>query len=389
MLFTYGKPDPIEQRVLDEIAEMRVQLRQQVIAEPRRWTGLLARMTRARALRASNSIEGINVTAEDALAAVDGEDPAEADRPTRLSIEGYQSAMNFILQRTREAGLKFTIDLILSVHFMITQSDLKANPGNWRPGWVGVRNSSTGDLVHEGVDRDLLVQLMEELVAYMNATDAHDAVVRGAMTHLNLAMLHPFSDGNGRTARCLQTAVLARDGIAAPIFSSIEEYIGFNQQAYYDVLAQVGGGGWNPARDCKPWIRFCLTGHYRQAQTLLRRSKEFERVYIELEEVVTRRGLPERCALGLVEAAFGLRVRNASYRATADISNNLASRDLKALVDAGFLIPEGEKRGRNYVAAPLVREIRERSRVAKDRDDPFDQDAMAARAQPSLFPLTE
>lgn len=384
MLFTYGKPDAAEARVLERIAEMRHLLRHHV-QDPRRWTGLLARITRARALRASNSIEGINVSAEDALAAVDGEDPADTDRPTRLSIEGFQSAMNYILQRCRDTRLTFTLDMILSIHFMITQSDLKANPGNWRPGWVGVRNSQTGELVHEGVDRDLLEPLMAELVEYMNSEHSGSVIIRGAMTHLNIAMLHPFSDGNGRTARCLQTAVLAHDGIAAPIFSSIEEYIGYNQQAYYDVLAEVGGGQWNPERSAKPWIKFCLTGHYRQAQTLLRRTAEFDRVYGELAEVTRRRGLPERTTLALLEAAFGLRVRNASYRATVEVSNNLASRDLKALVDAGLLMPEGEKRGRDYVAAPIVREIRERLRMPKGHDDPFDEALPPPPAQPSLF----
>jgi Fic family protein len=385
MLFSYGKPDAAEQAVLDRIAAMRAQLRHQVVEDPRRWTGLLARMTRARALRASNSIEGINISAEDALAAVDGEDPADADRPTRLSIEGFQSAMNFILQRCRDRSLRFTIDLILSIHFMITQSDLKANPGNWRPGWVGVRNSQSGELVHEGVDRDLLVPLMEELVVYMNATDTHDSIIRGAMTHLNVAMLHPFSDGNGRTARCLQTAVLCHDGIAAPIFSSIEEYIGYNQQQYYDVLAEVGGGQWNPSRDVKPWIRFCLVGHYRQAQSLLRRSREFERVYNELEQIVAAQGLPDRSTLALIEAAFGLRVRNASYRATADISNNLASRDLKGLVDAGLLVPEGEKRGRDYIAAEQIRQVRESLRLPKWNDDPFTDPPPPGPVQGNLF----
>jgi len=279
--------------------------------------------------------------------------------------------MNFILQRCRDSRMQFTIEMILSIHFMITQSDLKANPGAWRPGWVGVRNSRSGEVVHEGVDRDLLEPLIDELIAYMNATQAHGSVIRGAMTHLNLAVLHPFSDGNGRAARCLQTAVLCHDGAAAPIFSSIEEYIGYNQQQYYAVLADVGGGGWNPDRDVKPWIRLCLVGHYRQAQSLLRRSREFERVYAELELLVSRHGLPERSALALIEAAFGLRVRNASYRATADISNNLASRDLKALVDAGLLIPEGEKRGRDYLAGPRVKQIRAELRMPKASDDPF------------------
>lgn len=77
-------------------------------------------------------------------------------------------------------------------------------------------------------------------------------------------------------------------------------------------------------------------------------------------------------ALGLIEAAFGGRIRNASYRVSTDVSNNLASRDLKALVDASLLVPEGERRGRYYVASPAVRAIRERSRLPKGNDDPFD-----------------
>ena len=371
MLFTAAELAADEERVVERVAQMRNELRSHVVLQPRRWTGLLARMTRARAIRASNSIEGINVSQEDAIAAVDGEDPAEADRPTWRAVVGYHQAMDYILQRCRDEHFTFSRDVLLAVHFMITQYDLGSNPGNLRPGWVGVRNSHTGELVHEGVDRDLLESLLDELFGYMNADAKQSVLVKAAMVHLNLVMLHPFSDGNGRAARCLQTAVLANEGIVAPIFSSIEEYIGRHQQEYYDVLGEVGGGGWNPARDCRPWLRFCITAHYRQAQTLLRRSKEFERVYEDLNNLVTRNNLPDRTTFALVEAAFGQRVRNASYRVSAGISNNLASRDLKMLVDIDFLKPHGEKRGRHYIAADEVVEIRNRHRLPKGNDDPF------------------
>ena len=382
MLFTYRSLSSDERRALDRVAEMRHHLRYYVVQEPRRWTGLIARMTRARALRASNSIEGIDVSAEDAMAAVDNEDPAEADKPTWQAVRGYQSAMDYILQRCRDPHFRFSTDVILAVHFMISQHELDSNPGNLRPGWVGVRNSQTGELVHEGVDREKLEPLVDELVDYMNSDQVESVVLKAAMTHLNLTLLHPFSDGNGRTARCLQTAVLAHDGIVAPIFSSVEEYIGRNQQEYYDVLALVGGGGWHPDRDCRPWVRFCITGHYRQAQTFLRRMNEIERLYGELQQLVTRRGLPERTALGLVEAATGHRVRNASYRVSAGVSNNLASRDLKMLVDAGLLVAEGERRGRYYVAGDTIGTLRARTRLPKGRDDPF---AVSGLTQQSLF----
>lgn len=370
MLFTYHSLDDQEKRVEEATARIRSDLRLHVAAEPRRRTGWLARMTRARALAASNSVEGINVSDDDAIAAIDGEDPANTDRDTWRAVIGYREAMNYILQRRQSPSFRITEDVLLAVHFMICQSDLAAHPGQYRPGWVGVRNAQTGNLVHEGVDRGELEPRIQELLDYVNEADVESLFLRAAMTHLNLVMLHPFTDGNGRTARCIHTAVLATDGIVAPEFSSIEEYVGYNQLEYYDVLSEVGGGGWNPTRNAKPWVRFCLSGHYRQSQTILRRTREIERIYAELLNLVQNNGFPERTVMALVQAAFG-RVRNSSYRVSADVSNNLASRDLKMLVDAGFLISDGEKRGRFYVAGARVEEIRRRFRLPRGVDDPF------------------
>lgn len=385
MLFSYRSLQSDERRVLERVARMRHDLRHNVVQNPRRWTGLLARMTRARALRATNSIEGINVSQEDAIAAVDGEDPSDADRPTWRAVVGYQTAMDYILQRTQNENFFFTQDVILAIHFMISQHNLESHPGNFRRGWVGVRNSATGKLVHEGVDRDSLEGLISELVDYMNDFTVETSILKAAMSHLNLVMIHPFSDGNGRTARCLQAAVLANEGIVAPEFSSIEEYIGRHQQEYYDVLAHVGGGKWSPERDCQPWVRFCITGHYRQAQTLIRRTREIEVVYEKVSECVKESKIPERTTLALVETAFSGRVRNSSYRVSADISNNLASRDLKELVDAGLLIPEGEKRGRHYVASEKIIKIRSENRLPKGDDDPFEISGNV-QVQGTLFP---
>ena len=390
MLFTYPSLDDEERRVEEATARIRDELDLFVVTEPNRWTGFLARMTRARALVASNSVEGINVSDDDAIAAIDHEDPTNTDRETWLAVVGYREAMDYILQRRRRLPFRITEDVLLAVHFMICQSDWKANPGQYRPGWIGVRNAKSGELVHEGVDRDLLEPLIQELLAYVNDGQTKSVFLRAAMTHLNLAILHPFSDGNGRTARCIQTAVLASAGIVAPIFSSIEEHIGHNQQEYYNVLAEVGGGGWNPERNAKPWIRFCLKGHYLQAQTHLRRTRELARVYADLADLAKVRRFPERTAMALIQAAFGTKLRNSSYRVSADISNHLASRDLKGLVDAELLIPEGEKRGRYYMAAPVLTEIRQRARLPKGIADPFAEDSpvQVSARQNDLFPAT-
>ena len=65
-------------------------------------------------------------------------------------------------------------------------------------------------------------------------------------------------------------------------------------------------------------------------------------------------------------------MRNATYRPIAEISDNLASRDLKSLVELGFLVPEGEKRGRFYVASERLQAIRAQTRESRKIEDPFE-----------------
>jgi len=230
------------------------------------------------------------------------------------------------------------VSLIRSLHFMMMSYDLSKNPGRWRPGSIWVERESDNAVVYEGSDVELLPGLMDELVDAMEGSEL-PVIVRAAMAHLNLTMIHPFSDGNGRMARCLQTFVLARERIVAPEFSSIEEYLGAHAREYYDVLAEVGQGGWHPERDAGPWVRFCLEAHEQQARRLLQRLRDVERLWELCAELVAKRGLPDRMVPAVVDAARGFRLRNSSYRRVVvgseavELSDHTASRDLRALVD--------------------------------------------------------
>ncbi|WP_407289274.1 Fic family protein [Streptomyces sp. BP-8] len=83
------------------------------------------------------------------------------------------------------------------------------------------------------------------------------------MAHLNLVSIHPWRAGNGRMSRAVHTLVLAREGVLAPKFSSIEEWLGaddFNTREYSAALRTVQAGTWQPRRDAHSWIHFCRTG---------------------------------------------------------------------------------------------------------------------------------
>jgi Fic family protein len=372
MLFKFEELTQSAQNVISRIEGARKALKYN-LATPRRWQGLLRRNTLARAIRGSNSIEGYNVTAEDAIAAAEGQEPLDADREAWMAVTGYRTAMTFVLQLAKDPNFQYSEGFIRSLHFMMLQHELSKNPGNWRPGSIYVRDEAKNEVVYEGPEIEMVPGLIAELIDDLNEEDCPHVLIQGAMAHLNLVMIHPFSDGNGRMARCLQTLVLAREGILESEFSSIEEYLGRNTQEYYNVLAATGEGSWHPKNSTRAWIQFNLTAHFRQATTLLMRTKVMASLWEELDHIVAQHGLPERLAYALADGAIGYRVRNASYRTLAELSDVMASRDLKAAVDAGLLVPSGERRGRIYVGSPPMRALFDKLRRdhIKPIPDPF------------------
>ena len=371
------------------IEALRDRLRHYVDPEPRRWYGTLRRMAFARAVQASNSIEGYDASLDDVIAAVDDEPTLSADEETRLALGGYRDAMTYVLQVARDPTVAIDAGLLKSLHFMMLKHRLDKDPGRWRPGEIFVVREPTGERTYEGPPYDRVPDLIATTIEELEASDA-PVLARAAMAHLNFVMVHPFRDGNGRMARALQTLVLAREDIRAPVFSSIEEYLGRNTKSYYQILSDVGGGHWNPRHDARPWLRYCLTAHYHQARTQLRRIQETERLYSVCADIATRHDLPERTTGALAEVAYGLRLTHGTYKTIVEmtageiVSGLTVSRDLKALVDARLLRPVGRTRGRYYLGEPVLLQERRRiqsTRVPRDTSDPFE---LASR-QPNSY----
>jgi Fic family protein len=367
-----------ELEVLDLLADQRERLRERM-AEPRRWSGTLRRMAFARAVQGSNSIEGYNASLDDVVAAVEEEPTLDTGEETQQALAGYRDAMTYVLQIADDDGLEVDEGLLKSLHFMMLKYDLKKNPGRWRPGKIFVHREATDEIVYEGPPSADVPGLIAAMLAELDR-DGDPVLVKAAIAHLNLTMIHPFSDGNGRMARCLQTLVLARERVVAPVFSSIEEFLGRNTDAYYAVLEEVGAGAWHPDRDARPWIRFCLRAHYLQAVTTMRRRQEIETIWNSCVTLAEQHALPERCAAGLMDAALGVRIRRRIYRSSSaaatgeEISDLTASRDLKAMVDADLLEAVGERRARYYLGGAILKQLRDEirsRRVPEARDDPF------------------
>lgn len=150
-------------------------------------------------------MEGYEVAEDDAAAAIDGEEPISADEKTFLEIQGYRQALGYVLAMGDTDYATFDASELRAMHYMMLSHDLSKSPGRYRKGPVYVHNERNDTAVYEGPDAGDVPALMDALVASLHTGLNSDPVVRAGVTHLNLVMIRPFRDGNGRMARSLDT----------------------------------------------------------------------------------------------------------------------------------------------------------------------------------------
>ncbi|MDX6328029.1 MAG: hypothetical protein QOI83_412 [Streptomycetaceae bacterium] len=345
-------------RVIEEIETFRSEFRHR-LAEPRRWEGQLRRSLTAAAVRGSTHIEGYTITAEDAETLVAGGEIApDTDDATRAAVTGYRDALTYIQRASGFRIFSWDHTLLSALHFMMTRGDEEVTPGEYRTNGVLVSGGPNRPPVYTAPDREHVPGLMGELVQWLGEGDLDaPALVRASMAHLNLVSVHPWRDGNGRMSRAVHTLVLARDGILAPEFSSIEEWLGaddFNTREYYAALRTVQAGSWQPERDAHSWVRFCLTAHHLQAQEVQRRFEAATRLWFRLEAVAQQHRLDERTVSALYAAAHG-HLRRTTYQAEESLTRDQALSDLRTLRRLNLIEPVGHARTQRYLGGRPLR----------------------------------
>lgn len=320
-----------------------------------RWLGSIRRQARVRSVQSSVAIEGFVVSDAAAAALVAGNalpDPRDEDT---MAVAAYAHAMDHVSTMAADPGFRWSARVVLDLHFDACSFQRDKSPGLWRTGPVYVTSPDGGAPAYTGPDAEDVPSLMAEVADWLDDgdPDAHVAV-RAAMAHLHLVSVHPFADGNGRVARIVQSLALARDGLLAPELGSIEEHLGRRTREYYALLQQVQGGSFQPERDAEPWVRFCLAAHVEQARRRIGQIEEAAVRWAALETLTEGRRWPDRLVLALEQSLFG-GVEPAAYTAEADVSRATATNDLRRLLDAGLLLPQGRTRTLRYIASDALR----------------------------------
>jgi len=366
MLYAMPALNTADLQVLGELEEMRSELRTQLRSKPR-WEGQLRRSLFAAAIQGSNTIENITINGSDARALVEHAPmSAAASEETQQAVIGYRDAMTYVQQTPLMEFFDYSETLLSTLHFMITKYQPAKWPGRYRTGGIFVTSADPLEPAYTGPEAELVPRLMNELIEWLPDGDVDaPAYARAAMAHLNLVGIHPWRDGNGRTARALHTLILARTGELAPEFSSIEEWLGehTNTVQYYEALRSTQNGSFQPERDAHSWLRFVFAAHHRQAQRVKRRYEWTVRLWNDLARLAGDQGLPDRVVSALYAAAVG-EVRRTTYQQDESLSRDQAIRDIQALTRAGLLTPRGNATTRVYVLAGTATEIAQAASAA-------------------------
>lgn len=376
MLFPTPALTSEDEAVLSEVDRMREELRHQLQKAPAKWAGGLRKFLTADAVAASNSIEGFRVATIDVEDLMAGERDVDISEENRAETLAYEQMMTYIQTLHDVDDFVYSKGLLNALHWMLQghRHSPRKPAGQWRRGPVYVTDVRDPSIAtYTAPDAAEVPALMAELVQWLRGDDDSHPLVRAAMAHLHLVSIHPWADGNGRMSRSLQTLMIAREGVLAPEFSSIEAWLGRpgNTWEYYQVLGRRGSR-YRPDQDVSEWIRFNLTAYHQQAQTVHARFVRSGRVWERLSEFAARESLDERLVTALHDVAVSGRVRRSRYERNEGLNLQQAQRDLRELVRRQILEPMGRTRARFYIAGPQFPEfVLEIARTPVALSDPY------------------
>jgi len=212
---------------------------------------------------ASNKIEGNPLSEKQAEEVIDRDDKKHFLKPEQ-EVRNYFLALNYLEEQLKKSA-QFSKKIILDVQKYVEKGASKEKIGLRGPMPPGVLfavyDSNTGKPEYIPPEYSDVSGLIDELVEYVNTTDDHPLIV-AAVVHYQLVTIHPFEDGNGRTARLLSGYILDFNGYGFNGIGSLEEYFAYDIDEYYESIQMGLPSLYYEGRNNPPhpeiWVKYFL-----------------------------------------------------------------------------------------------------------------------------------
>ena len=336
-------------RYIDKIVNNLTQIavaRELIINSPfiPKWEVILRHEAIIRSAHSSTAIEGNRLSLEQVSDLAQGRE-VMATRKDKQEVLNYLNVLENIDKLIKNE--KIFEDTILNIHRMVTEGTLEnlSDCGVYRNRYVVVANRLTGEVYFRPPSNEDVPGLVRDMVEWLNSAEAKalDAAVEAGITHYEFVRIHPFIDGNGRTARVLATLILYLRGFDTKQFFCLDDYYDSDRPAYYRALQSVDQN----TLDLTSWLEYFVEGVNVSTQAVKERI-----IRLSSERLrKTRKGqiaLTER-QMSIVEF-INLRgkITNKDVREMFKISPQAAHKEIMKLVELDVLSPIGKGRGLSY-----------------------------------------
>ena len=308
---------------------------------------------------ASTKIEGNPLSQKQVDEVIENDERKHYLKPEQ-EVRNYFLALNYLEEKAKKKE-KFSIKLILDVQKFVEKGASKEKiglRGQMPPGILfAVYDSQSGNpdyIPPEYVD---IPELLEELVNYVNTTDDHPLIV-AAVVHYQLVTIHPFEDGNGRTARLLSGYILDINGYGFNGIGSLEEYFAYDVEEYYDSIQMGLPALYYSGRDNPPhpeiWINYFIRMVllYSSKVCELSESESGEEIDGSLSYLKSR----EKELLLFLIKSYKREFTPIEVSKEFGVTNKTIINRLSTLVKNGFVVPNIVKeRVRSYELSDFTR----------------------------------
>lgn len=308
---------------------------------------------RARIIHHGTHLEGNNLNLDEVERVLDNPKVVTAKERDIQEIINYRAVMDYI------DSLAGQVELASAGPAILTEGELRQmhrltvskllpddESGEYRTVKVVIRNTATGEITFRPPSPIEVPLAIEEFFAWLSGEGrAVHPLLRAGILHYELVRIHPFTDGNGRTARAMALLLLFLEGYQVKKFFSLEEYYDANPNDYYTSLQSVGVTG-----DLTAWLEYFTLGiaiEFARIKDLVRKlsldlhlkstlgGKQIALTdrQIKLVEYLERHG-----ALGMSEGRDLL----------PDVSEDTILRDLRDLVKKKLISRKGNTKGAKY-----------------------------------------
>ncbi len=278
-------------------------------------------------------IEGTQLTLEQSERLLAGQAVPEADPDDVRELLNYRDAFDLVAGYLQNGG-PVTEGLIREIHKRLVQSvrGNAAAPGEYRKVQNYVVNARTGETVYTPPPAHDVPPMMVDLVSWLNAEQEIHPVVVAGTSQFQLVHIHPFVDGNGRTARLLSTLCLYRAGYDFKRLFTISEYYDRDRAAYYRALQSVR----ERDMDLTAWLEYFTEGLATQMREVQGRGEQVIHRDVVLSQA-RKAGVKARSVAILAYLLEHGKATVAELEAALRENRRTLQRDLKLLVDGRFI----------------------------------------------------